>query len=353
MLTQETQDLIINAAIAAPSADNSQPFQFSWLSNNTLNLWIDQSRSGKASDNRFVLSDIALGAVIENIVIQSDALSLQSHMEYFPHGESDELYIAKIVFSNAIEQNRDVFALVKSIYTRCTDRRFPFKGPISEHDKELIDSAAQLHGCNTIWFDNKSAIEQALPVIQQAETIRFKSERLHQELFSTVKFGKEEADEGMHISVLAIEKLAQPFFKLMKKWSFMRMVNKLGGASILGFRSVKVPIKFSPALVLITVNDKDRLSIIKTGRAIQRAWLQATQCGLAVQPYAAPGIFSLGFIDCEKEFKSDLINVASGMTQLINERQKENNFGVMFLRLGLSKPVQFRSKRRNIDSFKH
>ena len=74
MLSEDKKTTIINAAIAAPSADNSQPFQFQWQENNILHLWIDLSRAGKASDNRFILSDIALGAVIENIAIAADEL---------------------------------------------------------------------------------------------------------------------------------------------------------------------------------------------------------------------------------------------------------------------------------------
>jgi len=351
MLNQETQNSIIKAAIAAPSADNSQPFKFQWHTDSTLNLWIDKKRSGKASDNRFVLSDIALGAVIENIAIKAVSLGFEVSINYFPNGEQDELYIASIIFSINKTPENNANSLSSEIPKRCTDRRFPFKGPISKENKELLDAAAQAHECKTVWFDDKKLIKKALPVIQQAESIRFRSETLHQELFSTVKFGQEDSQEGMHISVLAIEKPAQPFFKLMKKWSFMKMLNKIGGASMLGIRSVRIPIMFSPALVLITMDNKDRLSVIKAGRAIQRVWLQATQCGLSVQPYAAPGIFSLGFIDCEEEFENNLSDIGQQMNTLISEHQTSNSYGLMFLRIGENKAVKFKTNRRKEISF--
>jgi len=353
MLSQEIKDQIIQAAIAAPSADNSQPFKFQWQADNSLSLWIDKLRSGKASDNRFVLSDIALGAVIENIAIQAFDFGFDPQINYFPNGQSDELYIANIKFGALANNQNEKSSLSKEIPKRCTDRRFPFKGPISQSNKEAIDSAAHIHDSDIIWFDDKKSITKALPVIQKAESIRFKSKTLHQELFSTVKFGQENDEEGMHISVLAIEKLAQPFFKLMKKWPFMNLINKIGGATMLGFRSVRIPIMFSPALLLITMNDKERISVIKTGRAIQRVWLQATHCGLSVQPYAAPGIFSLGFIDCEKEFKSNLIDIEQQMKLLIADQQTPGNYGLMFLRIGENKPVKFKTKRRATESFKY
>lgn len=351
MLSETQKQSLIQAAIYAPSADNSQPFQFHWQNDNTLELWIDAERSGKASDNRFILSDIALGAVIENVIIYAESLPLTAKIDYLPNEGNNELLVATIYFlPSDISSSKN--NLADEIPKRCTDRRFPFKGPIKTQTMELLTNAAQQHDCNLLSFTCKKTIKRVLPVIQQAETIRFKSKTLHQELFSTVHFNNENSEEGMPISVLAIEKPAQPFFKLMKNWSVMNFVNKIGGATMLGLRSVRIPILFSPALVLITMKNKDRISVIKAGQAIQRVWLQASNQGLSVQPYAAPGIFSLGYIACEDEFKAQLDAIATQMHDIVNsERPTENNYGLMFLRIGFNKPVKYRSNRRDIVSF--
>ena len=351
MLSESQKKTLIQSAIHAPSADNSQPFQFHWQQDNALELWIDKERSGKASDNRFILSDIALGAVIENIIICAQSLPLTTQIDYFPDEDNEDLLVAIIHFlpSNLLISKND---LVDEIPKRCTDRRFPFKGPIKTQTLELLTNAAKQYDCDLLSFTSKKAIKGVLPVIQEAETIRFKSKILHQELFSTVHFNNEQSEEGMPISVLAIEKPAQPLFKQMKKWSVMNFVNKIGGAAMLGFRSVRIPILFSPALVLITMKGNDRLSVIRTGRAIQRVWLEASKQGLSVQPYAAPGIFSLGHIACENEFAPQLKSVAKKMHIIVNsENLADNNYGLMFLRIGYNKPVELRSNRRTIDSF--
>jgi len=351
MLSTSQKTQLIQAAIHAPSADNSQPFQFQWQNDNTLALFIDEKRSGKASDNRFILSDIALGAVIENIIICAHSLPLATKIDYLPN-ENEEKFLVAIIYFLPSEIPAPKDNLIDAIPKRCTDRRFPFKGPIKTQNIALLTNAAKQHDCNLLSFTSKKSIKRVLPVIQQAESIRFKSKTLHQELFSTVHFNNEQSEEGMPISVLAIEKPAQPFFKQMKKWSVMNFVNKIGGAAMLGFRSVRIPILFSPALVLITMKEKDRLSVIKAGRAIQRVWLEANQLGLSVQPYAAPGIFSLGYIACEDEFKSQLASVTEKMHTIVNSNNlSENNYGLMFLRIGYNKPVEHRSNRRGIDSF--
>jgi hypothetical protein len=346
MLSKNEQDKLIKAAIFAPSPDNSQPFKYQWQSSSSIDLWIDESRSGKASDNRFVLSDISLGAVIENIVICASSLKFSSDVKYFPNIESLPHFVATITFNNMAEQKDH--DLANAIPTRATDRRFPFKGPISNGIQKELQIAAQLNQSDLVWFNGKHEIKRVLPIIQKAESIRFKSKILHQELFSTINFNDKTIDEGMHISVLAIEKIAQPIFKQMKKWSVMNLMNKIGAYAMLGVRSVKIPILFSPALALITINTNERVDVIKGGRAIQRVWLQATVNKLSVQPYAAPGIFSLGFISCEDEHSKELKIVQQKMNEIV----VGDGFGLMFLRIGYNKrPLDSRTRRRTLSSF--
>lgn len=347
MLTEQQKESLIQAAIYAPSADNSQPFQYHWLEDDQLELWIDEARSGKASDNRYVLSDIALGAVIENVCIKSQELSMKAKVEYLPNETTEPLHVATLTLTSDNAESLLDLDLAKAIPNRCTDRRFPFKGPINDADISSMTNVVESVEGDVNWYTEKRTIKRVLPVIQKAESIRFKSKTLHQELFSTVNFNNKDAEEGMPIEVLAIEKPAQPFFKMMKNWSVMSFFNKIGGAYLLGLRSVKIPITFSPALALIKIKDNDRISVIKGGRAIQKFWLQATNCGLAIQPYAAPGIFSLGFVACEEQHKNALKEVGEEMREIV----QNNGYGLMFLRIGKNSPVKDKTNRRKLDSF--
>ena len=124
-------------------------------------------------------------------------------------------------------------------------------------------------------------------------------------------------------------------------------MNKIGAHKILGFRSVKIPILFSPALLLIKIKEKDRISVIEGGRTLQRVWLQASLNNISVQPYAAPGIFSLEYIDCEEEHKISINQIANQMNEIV-----QNGYGLIFLRMGYNSIVKDRTYRRPIESFK-
>lgn len=344
MLTDKQQVQLINAAIYAPSADNSQPFQYHWQSSNQLQLWIDAKRSGKASDHRFVLSDIALGAVIESVVIKAGSLALDAQIKMFPGGEKETpQYVALLTFNNGELTDKD---LAQNITKRATERRFPFRGCLNDHTIERLTASAKFRDCQITCYERRKEIAKLLPIIEQAEALRFKSETLHRELFSTIEFNNKEITEGMHVSVLAIKPPANFFFKQLASWSVMNFLNQLGAAKMLGIRSVTIPIKLSPALALISISNKSRLAVINGGRALQRSWLTATSIGLSVQPYAAPGIFSLGYVQCEPHLKPQINRIGNALTN-----QLDSGYGLIFLRLGFHSPVKHKTARRDMLSF--
>ncbi|MEO8748494.1 MAG: hypothetical protein ABI379_12680, partial [Rhodanobacter sp.] len=84
----------MRAGIAAPSADNSQPWRFAW-SGDELDLQIDAGRSGRVSDTRYVLSDLAAGACLENMIIHARSLGYAADLQTFPR-DDDELWVARI-----------------------------------------------------------------------------------------------------------------------------------------------------------------------------------------------------------------------------------------------------------------
>jgi len=339
------QQEIITAGINAPSADNSQPMLYAWQENQ-LQLWIDTTRAGKASDNRWVLADIALGAVIENCIIAANALGYQHTCHYFPD-DTDDSHVANITFEES--ESAPNGALAEFIDKRCTDRRLPFKGKIAVEELQQLAQSIEETSCKLTYdlvsFGNRPP---ALPVITKAESIRFKSKILHQELFSTVNFNNTHAVEGMPVEVLAIEKPALPMFKLLSSWKWMNRLNKIGAHKMLGIRSVYLPIITSPALCLLSISDNERESVIEGGRSFQRVWLKATEMGMSLQPYAAPGIFSLGFVACEDVFKPDMATIAEMMQQL---KHPESGFGLMYFRLGRNGNVKHRTKRRPLATF--
>ncbi|MDH5437057.1 MAG: hypothetical protein OEX83_09880, partial [Gammaproteobacteria bacterium] len=330
----------------APSADNSQPWLYQ-RSGNTLQLHIDPSRSGSISDNRFVLSDLAIGAVIENICQQAHALSFKNDVQYLPAGASS-FHAATIDFSEAITTNS---SLADSIHQRRTDRTFPWKGPVTDTVRELLTAEAKRSRHNDLYWATDKKIKSAfIKIMSKAERLRYINEELHDELFGSICWDKGWqgfCDEGLSLPNLAVEPPARPFFSLMRNWSVQKVLNLLGASYTLALRSVVIPCRLSPGLCLLTTDDTSRTGIIETGRALQRVWLQATSQGLAIQPFAAAGIYSLGYIKGNEKLVSACSTIGTQLKDLTKDKQ-----GIIFLRLGYSRsPITGQNHRRAKDSF--
>lgn len=348
-MDRDTKEGILRAGIAAPSADNSQPWIFAW-SGDDLDLRIDRDRSGRVSDARYVLSDLAAGACLENMIIHARSRGLGADVEIFPQHD-DELWVARIHFAGPGSGSDGTEPLAAAIERRHTDRRFPWRGPIpSDTQARLAAQAEQIPGQRLWWARSSRERKAALTVIRRAEALRFRSPTLHAELFSSIRFSAgwhASSEEGLAPAALAIEAPLRPGFQAMRSPAVMAMFNRVGAASILGWRSAWLPIRLSPGLCLVVTPSTARSDVLAGGRALQRVWLQAALDGLSVQPYAAPGVLGLGFVPLEPAFRRSLSGLASALGDLCAP-----GHGLVFLRVGYSRSVPpGRSGRRPLASF--
>ncbi len=347
-MNRQTKADILRAGIAAPSADNSQPGCFAW-SGDDLDLRIDASRSGHVSDTRFVLSDLAAGACLENLIIQGRSLGYAADLQTFPQHD-DELWVARIHWRHDPECDQ-VEPLAGAIQQRRTDRRFPWSGPVtSDTQTRLNTQARQIPGPRLYWPQSPRERKAALKVIRQAETLRFRSPTLHAELFSSIRFPvgwHSVCEEGLAPATLAVEPPMRPLFQMLRRPAMMTMLNRLGAASVLGWRSAWLPIRLSPGLCLLVIPSTARADVLAGGRALQRVWLEATLDGLSVQPYAAAGVLGLGFVSIEPAFQGALSRLGSALGDLC-----DSGYGLVFLRLGYARSAPSdRSGRRAPASF--
>lgn len=347
-MDRHTKEHILCAGIAAPSADNSQPWRFAWYGDD-LDLRIDADRSGRVSDTRYVLSDLAAGACLENMIIRARSLGYVAELETFPRHE-DKLGVARIHWRR--DPGCDPFEpLAAAIEQRHTDRRFPWGGSITTDTQARLDAQARLIPGPRLWWPRTSRERKAaLGVIRQAEALRFRSPTLHAELFSSIRFSvgwRSACEEGLAPAALAVEPALRRVFQSLRRPAVMATLNRLGAASALGWRSAWLPIRLSPGLCLVVVPSTARSDVLAGGRALQRVWLEATLAGLSVQPYAAAGVLGLGFVPIEPAFQRPLSRLGSTLRELCAP-----DYGLVFLRLGHAKSApRGRSGRRALASF--
>ena len=349
MLTDTEQIKLINAGICAPSADNSQPWRYNWDNEGRLSLFLDEKLSGEATDSTFVLSDLAIGAVIESIVLEALKLGYETQVELFPNGDEKPRDVAQIKFSESNTCLESELTLANLISSRATDRRFPFTGNVDDEMLKAIENVVNIPKHKLICFNKKNDIANIIPTIAKAEQVRFESEQFHHEIFKTVKFNRNYSPIGMNLDVLGIKWFETLGFKLLSYWPVMRALNLLGASKLIASKSVKLPISKSPALLLLTTPSESRESIINTGRQMQRVWLKCNGEGLSVQIYAAPGVLSLLQPEIGLKQQKVLKAVESELKNVTSELAVGR--GLLFFRVGFTTGSVNKSGRRELSTF--
>ena len=345
VLDPKSKAAIINAALYSPSADNSQPWQYVWHETGDLSICCDPQLSGSATDQTYILTDLAIGSVLEAIKLQATTLGFKTEFSYFP--DADPMHVAIVGFSSP---NKNVLdpedaELAKYIPARHTDRRFPFSGKLAAEIGRQLSQSLNNENCRLLTFTDKKEIRPYLSLIKKAESIRFRAESLHAELFHTVNFEDPRPSQGMTLQMLGIEPFARPIFRYISTWRNMQKLNKIGASNMIAIRSVSLPIKLSPGLCLLTVSGESRLDMVKAGRQMLRFWLEATKLGLSVHPYAAPGVLTLASPQLEPALSQELNEVKNGLAEQLGTPDK----ALMFFRIGYKKGLPVRSQRRNYD----
>ena len=282
---------IARAGILAPSADNRHVFRIE-IKEATLRLWPTNEFAVTTERHRRVLGLLSLGAVVENMKLRASELGFSAHAEWFPScnaGSIVQLTLLPVPVDFADE-------LAAAIPNRHTNRRM-YHGPeLSVGETACLNaSVGSVEGVQLMWLKG-DARRRALGLIWQAESERFLRRRLHEELFSSIRFDlswNEEAEFSLPPGTLEIEAPMRPLFKALRHWAVMRPLTWLGVHRLIGLRAGWLPCWQAPALGLLATSLPTDEGAVAVGAALERLWLRATLIDLSLQPMAASVVLPL------------------------------------------------------------
>ena len=189
IFTQLAREYVLGKGILAPSADNCQPYIFSWKEGD-LFIENDPERTHFFYDVNQESTLITFGAVIENIAIAARDIGLESLPDEVDLTKNGEISL-RVRFREKIGGSD---RLSPFIALRCTNRKPYANAPV---EPELLKKMAGV-------FDNDPDIGMTWVVSQEekkifqeivylSDLVLFEEKRLHQGLFETVTGGTGEA----------------------------------------------------------------------------------------------------------------------------------------------------------------
>ena len=335
---------IARSGVLAPSADNQHVFRIE-VGETSINLWPTHEFTATTERHRRVLGLLSLGAVVENMRLRAGEFGLGTSANWFLSDSTGP--IVQLNFQAPLPEPAD--ELATAIPKRHTNRRM-YHGPgLTEGETALLGiSVAPVQGVRLIWLQG-DARRRALGLIWRAESERFLRQRLHQELFSAIRFDlswHETAEFALPPGALEIEAPMRPLFKALRHWALMRPLTWLGVHRLIGLRAGWLPCWQAPALGLLATSLPTDQGAVAVGAAFERLWLRATLLNLALQPLAAATVLPLqSTSDCgaSDELRTALAMgwqaLAPGVTPL------------MVFRMGRAAPSQIKAGRQPVAAY--
>jgi len=301
---QEEIEKIVDMASTAPSGGNAQPWKWVYHKG-VLALYFDKYYGFSYMDYKDTASLIAIGAGIENLVIQSHDLGYEVKLHYYPLQDNDTL-VALIGFytkgsdADGLEPHYSD-DLVAAIPERHTNRRIVERSMMEPEIYNALKAASTEHSSAVIRFtEDLTHLEDLGKIISETDRFRVIYPQSHHDFtYQEMRWSEDEAiarRTGMGVNTLDLLPGDLLGLRLVKDPKVVEMLRDMDGGEVLRTVSVKNTIVAS-GMGLLSIPGKDKMSFINGGRASQRLWLKATAMGIAFHPMNVPFAYFMRLMD--------------------------------------------------------
>ncbi len=277
---------LLDAATLAPSAGNTQPWQFR-VEGETAWVIHDPTR-GSLLDANGRAPRLALGSAIENMVIAAAGRGLALRIRQFPF-HADPRVVAEVsVAGPAGEFEKRLAHLAPFIGVRHTNRRLGERVPLTQVEIEDLAAAAGEDASFDVRAGDAELAECA-DILAEGDRIRFTVRELHAGLFDEVRFTAEDVArtrDGVDIDTMEMSVKDRAAVDVLARADVMATVRAQGGGAALG-DSTRNAVASASAMVLMRARADAPSADLAGGRALERGWLTAAAAGLALHPLGA------------------------------------------------------------------
>lgn len=343
---------IVEAGCKAPSGGNAQPWRFAYH-NQSLMVF-----NGMDAGNTFLgfgnlASYVAIGAAIENVVVQSSNMGLDARVDLFPVKNIPEL-VAVLSFFKASKANSNHY-LMETIGQRLTNRKL---GARQHIEQTLLDKyqarARETQGVDLRFFTSSGDLDAIGNLLGELEKLRLLEKDGHRDFVAEIRWTKEENDEkrdGVDFRTLDLSNTEKVGMQVSRDERIMQLLNQWDGGG--AFKKLtKKSIDAAGAVGFLFIDKSDNAAYVKGGMALERIWLECTANGIAFQPMAA-SVFTYARL-----LKGDGIGISEKGRKRLHELrpQFEKLFGlsknsteIFIFRLSLADKPEIMSLRKPLE----
>ena len=312
-LPAEDVEIMLKAAIAAPSMHNTQPWRFE-VEGHVVDVFLDGSRTLPAEDPTGRAMRIAAGAATFNLRCAAEELGYGTWFGLAPYAEEPDL-LARIVVEPTRARNDELRELAVQIPRRHTDRNPSDATPVAEQVRVALSRAAYAEGAELTWLGD-GEISKVLAMVLDTDLREIGDWHRRAERARWV--GGERTAEGVPSSALGPRSASYP--------AAVRDLGTRPGDQMRGESRFEA----HPALAVLSTDFDEPADQVAAGAALERVLLTATRMG-----------FSASFLNQPLEFE-DLRRKVQSLTQRPGHAH-------MIIRFGHSRPESGTARRPVAD----
>lgn len=278
---------MLEAAIAAPSGENSQPWHFTVrqsAESTVIDVGVSEVRDQSLYGWGNRASYVAIGAALENIRIAASAQGSSALIELLPQAGNPLLAARVTITKRTVVPD----VLAPYIHERATNRKPYDAVPLTHQEQQtLMQEAAWSDGPSLTLVTERDQIQSLAQVGSVNELVMLNNPTLHQFFFSHVNWTREEDVErkvGFFIDTLELPTPARIGFRVMSNWKRARLLNRLFGFNTLVAKQNAALYATASAIGIVVSPKESPLEALRAGMYVERLWLTTTRLGLSIQP---------------------------------------------------------------------
>jgi hypothetical protein len=283
---------VLELARWAPSGDNTQPWRFEITSDSTALVHAFDTRSHCVYDLDGYASRLSHGALLETIAIAATRFNCRSL-----DAVVDDNSNGNVTYSVQLKRATPPFAedpLVPFIQQRTVQRRPMQTTALTSAQKDALQRAVA--GFDIVWFESAQKRRTMAMLNARNAHIRLTIPEAYTVHKSVIEWHARTSVDRMPDASLGADPLLLATMRFaMGSWRRIHTMNRYAGGTLLPrlmldlLPGLRCSAHF--ALVASTV-PRTLMDYVGAGRAVQRLWLTATQCGLQMQPSYTPLVFA-------------------------------------------------------------
>lgn len=294
ILNDDELNEIIDAAIAAPSAGNNQPWKW-FYENGRLLLLHDRYRSWSWGDYAEMGSTMSLGTAIESVTLKASTFDYQTEVTY-ANSDHYPFVVAEIAFTKQTSSNsanKNIF-LANHLLNRHTNRKAGSGNPINTSIIQEMKHEIEIGpGFHFTYIDTKASLQKMGEIIAACDRMRLLYEQGHQEFFHEVRWNHEEAvrtRDGIELASVDLSESDKAGFMVARDYNAIKYLYDWNLGS--GFKKLSIKtMSTASGFGIVSISEFNREELLRVGSAVLRAWITANANNVSFYPMLSPSFF--------------------------------------------------------------